>query len=141
MALLVPEDAAGTAVFGWLDVCGHRLPFRVVGLGDGMRSATLKPGDALGRLLAASRATVDSVMRQSRTVDAFIQELDAIVKRLLSAPGAAEVAGLGRSQSRPQESESHAPMVRLGSDAVKFLVQPAVQQGLYPSVRLLLSAA
>ena len=47
MALLVPEDAAGTAVFGWLDVCGHRLPFRVVGLGDGMRSATLKPGDAL----------------------------------------------------------------------------------------------
>ena len=105
--LLVPESSLGDAFFGWLDVRGCRLPFRVVGLSGEhprMRHAKLQCSNELRRLLRASFETVRSVMRQSRTLDAFVDELDAIVRRLLATPGAAEAAGLPDLAPRPVPS-------------------------------------
>ena len=104
--MLIPESGDGSSYFGWIDVAGHQLTFRVVGLegkgshvgdshnGCALHRAQLKPSNTLGRLLRGSRKTVASVMRQSRTLEHFVRELEDIVRRLLATPGAAEATGL-----------------------------------------------
>lgn len=76
--------------------------FQVVGLGAPsshpskpvLQNAKLKCSNELGNLLKPSLETVQSMMVQSRTLDSFVRELDAIVRRLILVPGAAEAAGL-----------------------------------------------
>ena len=85
---IFPEDASLTSYFGWLDIEQQRYMFRIIDVDkneSNLRRAKLILSKPLYPILSQCEDTLQSMLLQSSTLDNFLVELDAIVRRMLSS--------------------------------------------------------